>query len=374
MRVLHVHRITGIGGSERHLLALLPALRETGVDGALLVLEGPGAEPFHDAARQAGVEVLSVPSRGIVDPLVLPKVVDVLRGFRPDLVHTHLMHADVYGQLAARARRLPSVSSVHSTFFGYYRQPYRSAARAACRLAARTIAISEHVGRVLLQERIVRPDRLRVVRYGLDSAVGEVSAERRAAATRHVPPGKVTAVVASRLVPHKGHDVLLHAVAEAVSSAPGLTLLVAGDGPLRSDLEQLAHRLGIGDRVRFLGFVADALALMAAADIVVFPTQPAFGEGFGLVNLEAMLVGRPVIGTATASIPEIVLHEQTGLLVPPGDERALASALVRLAEDPGVRRAFGDAGRARAEREFALDRMARETRDVYAEVLSGARR
>ena len=370
MRVLHVHRVTGVGGSERHLLALLPALEALGVEASLLVLEGPGAAAFHDAAARSGVRVLSVPSTGMVDPGVAVRIGRVLGRERPDLVHTHLMHADVYGQLAARARRVPSVSSVHSTFFGYHRQPYVTAARAAGRLAARTIAISEHVGRTLVEARIVPAERLRVVRYGLGAEVGQVSRERREAASALLVDGRVNVVVASRLVPHKGHDLLLRAFAEARRDVPDLALLIAGDGPLRDDLEAAAAATGVTEHVRFLGFVPDAVALMALADVVVFPTQPAFGEGFGLVNLEAMLVGRPVIGTATASIPEIVVAGETGLLVAPGDVSALAGALARLGTDADLRAGMGERGRLRATTEFTLQRMAEQTRRVYEEVLS----
>jgi glycosyltransferase involved in cell wall biosynthesis len=145
-----------------------------------------------------------------------------------------------------------------------------------------------------------------------------------------------------------------------------LRLLVAGDGPLRTDLEREAN--AVDARVDFLGFVPDIQRFLNACDILAFPTQPEFGEGFGLAALEAMAASCPVVATAVASLPEVVSAGETGLVVDPESPDELAAALVTLAEDATLRRAMGKRGRERARAEFSLGAMVERTIAVYEEV------
>src|SRR5207248_6608376 len=174
--------------------------------------------------------------------------------------------------------------------------------------------------------------------------------------------------VASRLVPGKGHDVLLDAVELICDRAPNLRVIVAGEGDLRAALEARAAALPDG-MVTFLGFVQDVPAFMSACDIVVFPTSPEFGEGFGLVALEAMATGGPVIATNFGPIPEVVEDGVTGILVDPDSAKSLAGALLSLAGRPEQRSLMGAAGRARAESEFTIERMVQRTLSMYRRAL-----
>src|SRR5689334_15934432 len=168
MRVLHVQRAKGIGGSERHLLTLLPALAEQGIDVRMCVLEvGDGAR-FVDELRTRGVDVVSRPGHGDLAPSLVLELRREIERFRPHLVHTHLVHADAWGLLAARSCRAPTVSSVHGTPAFYTKQPYRAVGRIAGRLAQRRIAISRHVADFLIANRLAPPQRVRVVCYGID--------------------------------------------------------------------------------------------------------------------------------------------------------------------------------------------------------------
>lgn len=372
MRVLHVQRTDGVSGSERHLLALLPALRASGVDARAVVLERPGGERFTEALEAVGVPAEGHAVSADVSPAAVAAMVRRLRQDRSTILHTHLVHADVLGAVAAAIVRAPRVSSVHSTAAHYRREPVRSAARLAGQRADRVIAISEHVGRFVTQERMVRPGRLRVVHYGIDleawTPLADVSGARGRAGWAD---DEVVALVASRLVPDKGHDVALRALARAVEQVPRLRLVVAGDGPLRADIESLVGELGLDGHVTLLGYVSNLRELMGACDVVLFPTGAGFGEGFGLVNLEAMALGRPIVGSAVASVPEIVDDGVTGRLVPPDLVDPLAQALLELAADPAVRRRMGAVARERAVERFSLDQMVERTLAVYREVAAG---
>lgn len=369
--VVHVQKSAGLGGSERHLLALLPALARRGVDVAMVVARAPGAEAFTSELARAGVPTIPVPAGPDLNPALTWRLVRVLRDRRPSLVHTHLVHADVHGQPAARLARLPAVSSVHGAHSFYRRAPHRTPARVAGHLARRTIAISRHVAELLVDSRVAPPDRVRVVHYGIDAPRWDVPEARRRErrAALGLAPETVAVGIASRLVPGKGHDTLVRAVAAARRGGAPLHLLVAGDGPERERLEALARAEGASGDVAFLGFVGDVASLMAACDVVAFPTLPELGEGFGLAALEAMAAERPVVASRVASLPEVVADGETGLLVPPGEVEALAAALRRLAGDPGERARMGGAGRRRAVERFSLDAMVDATLAVYEEVL-----
>ena len=302
MRVLHVQKVKGIGGAERHLLSLLPGLAANGVEVGIVVIASDEADGFVEAMRSNGVPVHTVDApKTSLSPGLARRLSREIRSFRPDVVHTHLIHADLHGQLAAWRRGVPSVSSVHSVHDFYGREPYRSAARLAGRLAARTIAISRFAGEFLLANRIVGRARLRVVHYGIDPSGWTVADQTRDEARRNfgLPLEGVVVGVAARLIEGKGH---VDAIRAMKVVRGGVTLAIAGEGPEGQALRRMADELG-GDHVRFLGFVSDVPRFMDAVDVVCFPTRPSLGEGFGLAALEAMAAGRPVIASRVASFP-----------------------------------------------------------------------
>lgn len=348
MRVVHVHRIRGIGGSERHLLTLVPALAKLGVEPLVVGLDDPGwdVEPFYAQLR---VPCVRVPAPRDVDPRLALRLGGALRSLAPDVVHTHLVHADVYGALASGAARLVSTKHNDDRFrLG----PYRFVERLITRRAARVIAITEALRRFTVERVGLPAEKVATVHYGLDEPPA-------AWAPRHVelPPGRIIVAVA-RLVPQKGLDVAVRAMAGLDAS-----LVVLGEGPERPRLEALAREFGVN--LVLPGRVGDVASVLARADALVHPAR---WEGFGLALLEAMLAGLPVVATHVSSIPEIVVDGETGLLVPPDDPAALAGALARVLDDPG---SLGQAGRAHAREHFSVERMARRTLDVYRAALGG---
>lgn len=335
MIVAHVHRMRGIGGSERHLLALLPALRALGVDARFVGLDdtdGWDPQPFYDQLGDVPYTRLRG-ARGLRG---------ALRG--TDVVHTHLVHADVFGALAAGRARVLSTKHNDDRF---RTGPWRFAERLLTRRAEKVIAITEALKRFQV-ERVGLPARkVEVIPYGLDAPPAPWGVNP----DLDLGSGRIVASVA-RLEPQKGVDV-------AVRALVGLdaTLVVLGEGPERPRLEALGRELGV--RLVLPGRVPDVAAVLRRADALVHAAR---WEGFGLAVLEAMLCSLPVVATNVSSLPELVVDGETGYLVPPDDPNALRAALQRVLEDPGN---MGAHGYERARRELSVERMATRTAALY---------
>ncbi|MDQ2968609.1 MAG: glycosyltransferase family 4 protein [Actinomycetota bacterium] len=345
MKILHIHRIGGIGGSERHLLTLLPALAGRGVDVRFLGLDDTSRapDPFYEAVT---VPFVRVPAPRDIDPRLLLRVRREVRN--ADVVHTHLVHADVYGALGAR--RL--VSTKHND------DPFRAGAfrfveRALARRASKVIAITEALARFQVDRVGLPADKVEVIHYGLD----EVPAAWGSNPAADVRADARVLLAVCRLEPQKGIDIAVRALPKIRDRHPNAELVVLGEGPLRPELEQLASSLNVP--VHLLGRVPDVAAWLRRADVLLHPAR---WEGFGLVLLEAMLASKPIVATRVSSIPEIVADGQTGLLVAPDDVAGLAAAVTRVLDDPGT---YGELGRKRAESEFSVARMTDLTLAVY---------
>lgn len=367
MRVIHLSKMTGAAGSEGHLLALLPGLRARGVDARLWVLVEPD-RPLDEYLARAGA--LGVPAERLtirrdLDPALLWNLTRHLRRERPDILHTHLIHADLYGVLAARLARVPRVvSSRHNDDRFRTRLLVRLLNRALWRGIDAGIAISGAIRAFSLRVEGARADRLHTVSYGLDPATVPAQPDARAAlrAALGLPAEALLVGSVCRLVEQKGLVYGLRGFAAVAGEIPGVHYVIAGDGPLRSALEAEARALGVSERVHFLGWRDDAHAVFAALDVFL---APSLWEGFGLVFLEAMAHRLPVISTTVSAIPETVVDGETGWLVPPRDADALAGALRAALTDPVARRARGANGRARLEAEFTVEAMVERTLAVY---------
>jgi glycosyltransferase involved in cell wall biosynthesis len=360
VRVLHLHKVAGISGSEAHLLALLPRLRERGWDVRLLMLHEhePGAWDFARELRRRGVPLDDIPLAADVDPAAFLRVVGYLLRRRPTILHTHLVHADVYGQLAGMLARVPvRISTKHG--FNEFREGrgFALADRAVASLAEVHIAISRGLARYLADTEGFAERGFEIVHYGITPAPGWAPYE-----------GPPRLLCVGRLIPIKGHIVLLRAFAAARQQVPRLTLDVAGRGPLEPALKALAKELGVHEAVRFLGHVTPIQDAIEEAAVVVVPSM---GEGFGMVALEAMERGRPVIAAAIGGLGELVRDGVTGLLADPGDEESLRHAIARLASDPELARRMGAAGRARAVDRFLQERCTDRTELLYEASLDG---
>jgi glycosyltransferase involved in cell wall biosynthesis len=349
-----VQRMRGIGGSERHLLTLLPALAERGIDCVFLGLDDPAWNPvdFYGALEAPAIR-LAAPRD--LDPLLLARLA---RRLRADVVHTHLVHADVYGGLAASLRGARLVSTKHNDD-RFRVGPFRHVERALARLADRVVAITDSLRRFTVEQVGIPADKVETIHYGLDDLPGAWGENP----PDSVPDGVRVLLTVSRLTPQKGVDVAVRALPLLPDDI--VLVVLSSTQEEREPLESLARRLGVERRLFLLGRVPDVAAWLGRAELLVHPAR---WEGFGLAVLEAMLAGLPVVASNVSSLPELVVDGETGVLVHPDDPSALALGIDRALEQ---RERLGAAGRARARSEFSVERMAAKTADLYGRILAG---
>lgn len=400
LRVLHVISDSGLGGAGRYLLALLDGFRTVAAGHGQLnlgVMCPQGVLRAHLKDRQIEIGTLPVGDVSF-HPGNLGAIYRYLGKAEPTLVHTH---ASLAGRVAARLRGRPRVVFTrHRLGDGTTQHPWNSfgtspmdrssdgpgSNRARLSkaplfkktirgwgerlLADGVIAVSASVKNDLMSEGIP-PEMIHVIPNGVRVPDPPLEPDNRSFRRALVDTAGwqedcfILAVV-GRLVPEKGHTVLLEAVRAALSEAPRLRLLVVGDGPERGQLEALAHRLEISQIVHFTGFRADVEKILWAVDAAALPS---LSEGMPLALLEAMAVGKPVIASMVGGIPEAVTHEETGLLVLPGNHREFSRAIVRLYQDGSLARKLGISARQRIRLAFTVERMARETLSFYYKVM-----
>jgi len=353
--VLHLQKVAGISGSEAHLISLLPRLKERGWDIRFLMLHEhePGAWDFARELTARGIPLDAIPLAADVDPIAFLRLGAYLARHRPTILHTHLVHADVYGQLTGVLTGVRVRVSTKHGFNEFRENPgFALGDRAIATFAHAHIAISRGLARYLEEVEGFDGGSFEIVHYGIEPD-----------GTPHpYEGGEPRLLCVGRLIPIKGHIVLLRAFAEARRQIPGLRLDIAGRGPLEPALRALAKELGVDDAIRFLGFVTPVQRAIEDAAIVVVPSM---GEGFGMVALEAMERARPVIAAEIGGLGELVEEGVTGLLVPPGDAAPLAQAIVRLAGNLPEAAELGRAGRRRALAQFLQERCTDRTELLY---------
>jgi glycosyltransferase involved in cell wall biosynthesis len=361
--VLHVQKVAGISGSEAHLLQLLPDLKSRGWDIRFLMLheQEPGAWEFARALESGGVPVDGIPMHTDVDPATFGRVLAHLLHHRPTILHTHLVHADAYGQTAGTLAGVPvRLSTKHG--FNEFREGrlFALGDRTIGALAHRQIAISRGLARYLAETEGFPEPVFEIVHYGI--AAGPEPELHSGDAPHFLCVG--------RLIPIKGHVVLLRAFRRVLDERPDARLDIAGRGVLEHGLKDLARELRVADAVRFLGHVTPIQHAIEKSFVVVVPS---LGEGFGMVALEAMERARPVIAASIGGLEDIVRDRETGLLVPPGEAEPLAQAMLELARNPGLAREMGREARRRALERFPEDRCTERTEEVYRFWLNGRR-
>jgi glycosyltransferase involved in cell wall biosynthesis len=340
----------------------------------------PGEESMADLAEAEGAETIYLPSlRQPVHPLhdarALAELGSIARRFRPDLIHTHTAKAGFLGRTAGLLAVRPRPRLVH-TFHGHvlegYFGPaktraYRGLERALGRRSDRLIGVSRQTVEDLVRIGVAPRERFSVIPLGLDLDAF-ASLERETGGLRAelgVADDRTLLAFVGRIVPIKRLDLLLRAFARAHGSGAAIHLAVVGDGETRGEFEQLARALGIDAEVSFVGYRRDLLPVAAAADVAILSSD---NEGTPVWLIEAAAGALPAIATDVGGTSEVVTPE-TGILVPPDDEAALAAAISELASDPERRRGMGARARRHVLSRYSVDRLITDIDELYTELL-----
>ncbi len=354
IRVVHLVNSLQVGGLEKVVYNLMRFCDRAHVEPSVWCLGAPGA-------LASDVERLGVPVRSVSNGSrfgTWKQLVSDLRGSRPHVLHTHNPQPHYFGVTAACLARVPVL--VH-TKHGRNRPDVRRRValnNLAARLSSRVVCVSANAAEVARHTERVPPGKLRLIRNGIGLA--EFAAPDR-------PPKAVKrAIHVARLNIIKDQRTLLRAVRLVVDEVPDFTLDIVGDGEERAALESLHAELHLSEHVRFLGERSDVSARLRDAGMFVLSSA---GEGLSLTLLEAMASGLPIVATNVGGNPEVVAHEKTGLLVPPGSPFELARAILTLIYDPNGALRMGRRGRERVEAEFDMRQVAARYESLYRELV-----
>ena len=367
-----------IGGPAIHVSLLASRLDPTRYETLLVSGVESGDEGnMLELGRLPPIDPRILPTLGrAISPLddlrALTGLVLLARSFKPDIVHTHLAKAGALGRIAARIAGVRTVVHTYhgSVFRGYFGQResavYLGIERALARITTRIVAITSGQKADLVDLGIAPSSKIVEIPLGLDlDHFRELPAREAALSALGLPrEGRYVAIVA-RLVPIKDIPTFLRALALVTESLPDVRGLVVGDGPEREAVERLAQNLGLERRCRFLGWRADLPNVYAASDVVALTS---LNEGSPVSVIEAMASGRAVVATAVGGVPDVV-SEATGILVPVGDHRGFADAIVSLLRDPDRRAELGRKGREVAIRRFGSDRLIADIDRLYMDLL-----
>lgn len=369
-RVLWLTDSLTLGGAEALTVAFARACDPDRIDLRVAFLKSLGENPFEEELRSADLVPVNLGARNLRDFGAFRRLLALLRTERIEVVHAHLAYASIWGCLAGALARVPVVVTFHvapSTDPPWSREGLRRILRIRLvnTFARHAVTVSKAVGEAWIREGLDR-DKVEVIHNGvaLEPLPGDRSPRMGLDLAQElgIDPDRRIVLTVSVLRPGKGIPDLLSAVARLVADGGNVALLLAGDGPLREELERWIVAEQLEDHIYLLGFRRDVSSLLAMADVFALPSR---WDALPTALLEAMAAGLPVVATRTGGIPEIVEEGVSGLLVPPGDPARLAAALDRILTEPLLARRLGDGARDRVRRDFSRDRWCERLSALY---------
>jgi glycosyltransferase involved in cell wall biosynthesis len=364
MYSLHIDTARTWRGGQNQVLLTVNGLRAIGQRAALV------AHPDGVLRQRAaeGLELIPIAPRTEVDLATAWKFSRLLKRLAPDIIHAHDPHgvamaslALSMGAAAVKGGRLPVLVASRRVDFhikgnSFSRWKYR---QVDCFIAA-----SDAIRRMLVADG-VPADRTVTVHEGIDVEQVVAAPAVNVHEAFFLPHGAPVVGNVAALVPHKGQRHLIEAAHQVVQQIPDARFVILGEGELREPLERLIHEHHLQKHVFLPGFRTDVLGCIKGFDLFVMSSVT---EGLGTSLLDAMACARPIVATTAGGIPEIVEDGTNGVLVPPRDHAALAAAIVRMLNDTALRQRMGEAGLARVNERFTVERMVSETALVYARV------
>lgn len=360
LSVVHIVEDLKTGGLERVLATIVEGLDRERYAVSVWCISRGGA--VADELQAKGIDVYIAGMRHSRDLRTFAALCRHLRDRHVDILHAHGYTATTLGRLSGLIAGVPILFvHQHSNYVNYNRKQLL-VERIFGSFTDKVVCCSNAVAEFVVRSEKIAPHKVVTVYNGINAL--PVEAGGVPAGTDIASGTTVVGCVAS-LTPHKGHRYLLEAAKIVLDRVPGTRFLLVGDGPLRGELEQYAAQLGISSNVRFTGQQLSVGPLLSGMDVVVLPSDER--EGLGIALIEAMAMGKPVIGTSIGGIPEVVQDRMNGLIVPPKDVAALASAICLIITDRPLARRMGENGRAAFETKFTSQQMIAQIDRLYQE-------
>jgi glycosyltransferase involved in cell wall biosynthesis len=376
IKVLHIHTLSVISGSGLNVLDTVKRLKEKGYK--VEFASSPEGGSLIDEVASFGITVRPLRYLGrevniLKDPLALFELMLLIRRQRYDIVHTHNSKAGFIGRIAARIAGVPVViHTIHGfSFHEYERPPFRILYVLLERLAAKfsdaLITVSTPLKEWGLRLGIGKDAQYRVIPDGIDIERFKVNTDSGIKRSElGIAADDLAVGLVAKLWDGKGHHTLIKAMPDIIKEVPRVKFIFVGEGYLRRNLENQVTTLGLKDSVLFTGFRKDIPEITSIFDLAVLPS---FFEGLGRSLLEAMVLSKPVVATNVGGIPEVVKDNLNGFLVPPGDARALAEAIIHLLKNKELRRRMGEEGRKQIDERFSTKKMVDNIEGVYRQIL-----
>jgi glycosyltransferase involved in cell wall biosynthesis len=388
IRVLRVITRLNVGGPSIQAISLCDRLLSRGfetllVHGQLDAGEGDMRYLLPASVTVRRLSALRRPLAPLHDAAALAQLVDVMRDLKPQIVHTHMAKAGTLGRLAAaiynrtagRGRRARVVHTYHGHVLdGYFSarktRLFLAIERGLARATDRIVAISPSIRQQLLDDyHIGRADQYSVVPLGFDlspfTAIDERARAEARGALAIASDAHVVATV-GRLTAIKQQALFLEVAARVAASDPHSVFVIVGDGERRGALEAQARTLGIGGRVRFLGWRRDLATIYAASDLLLLTSR---NEGTPVALIESLASGVPGVSTDVGGVRDVLVDDSVGMTAADGDASTLADQVTALLADPERRRRMGAAGRALVVARYGVDRLVADVEAIYRGLL-----
>ena len=359
LNILHLTASLFVGGGERLVLDLAQHTHREICKPYVCAFGQFGARSLLEEFQKLGPRFHLIPSTSLYSPLMVRAVGQHIRDKQIDVVHTHLVDADIVGSIAGRLADVPVLTTLHNApeNYAWQRIDRRVLARVAAQyITTHLVAVSQEIRQQFIEQWHVSPGRITAIR---NSIVLDRFLEIAPGTTNE---GRLTVTNIASLNPQKAQHLLLEAAKIVLTQMPEVDFLIVGRGKLEQSLKEQAQALGIADHVNFTGLRYDIPNVLAQSDVFVLSS---LWEGLPVSALEAMGAARPVVLTNVGGNHELVEPGIQGLIVPPDDVPALAQALLSLLRDRSKRLDMGRAARAQVQQEFSMDTFARQYEETY---------
>jgi len=366
-KVLHLVEDLKVGGLEMVIESIVLSLDKSKYDVHVWCLAGGG--DIAEELKEKGVLVRIIGKRSYYNFMNILLLAYLFRRENLHIIHTHGYFASTFGRLAASLAGVPvMITHVHSTYNEYGKRNLM-VERFLSFFTDKIICVSKAVQRFVVEREGIRESKTSVIYNGISLPQNGLPIKDRKAQrpTESVSAQDVVIIEVASLNENKGQHILLNACQQVYKKNPAIKLIIVGQGPSQSTLQEEAKQLGMESAVIFTGQRKDVYGLLAMSDIFVLPSI--HREGLSIAVIEAMAMGLPVIGTSVGGIPELIEDRVSGFLVPPGDTDQLARAIDFLATEQDLRERMGKQGRNIYEGKFTLSLMIQQIESLYDQLL-----